>query len=234
VSAEVEHKGFKDFPLFRKLAPAEVEQLEKLCRFKRYKSQEQIIDRQSESREVFFVVSGRVRIVIYSLSGREITLDDLCAGGYFGELAALDSEPRSASVMALEDTVTASMPHETFLNVLDRHPEVARNVMLRLTAIIRQATERIMDLSTLGANNRVHAEILRQARLAGEDEDGRAWIAPIPVHSDVASRVSTTRETVARVFSDLTKSGLLVREKDALLVTDLFRLEDLVEEVRGE
>ena len=90
-----------------------------------------------------------------------------------------------------------------------------------------------MDLSTLGANNRVHAELLRQARVVGTDENV-ARITPIPVHSDIASRVSTTRETVARVLNDLARKKLVERQKNALVILDVDRLEDMVEEVRGE
>lgn len=207
--------------------------IEKLCAFNRYSSQEQIIDRDSESRDVFFVVEGRVRVVLYSLSGREVTLDDLESGNYFGQLAALDGHPRSASVMALESTLVATMRPTHFMNMLAEHPSIAMKVMLEFTRIIRASTDRIMDLSTLGANNRVHAELLRQARVVGTDENV-ARITPIPVHSDIASRVSTTRETVARVLNDLARKKLVERQKNALVILDVDRLEDMVEEVRGE
>ena len=59
---------------------------------------------------MFFIIQGTVRVVNYSLSGREITLDDLPEGYYFGELAALDGAPRSASVMALSDCLVAALP----------------------------------------------------------------------------------------------------------------------------
>ena len=106
--------------------------------------------------------------------------------------------------------------------------------MRRLTSIVRHATDRIMELSTLGANNRVHAELLRQARAVGRDNSGKVVLRPIPVHSDIASRVSTTRETVARVLNELARGHIIRRERDALVVLDLTRLKALVEEVRGE
>ena len=89
-----------------------------------------------------------------------------------------------------------------------------------------------MDLSTLGANNRVHAELLRQAW--SSPNNGRsATITPIPLHGDIASRVSTTRETVARVLNDLARSGIVERKKNSLVVHDMSRLTMLVEDVRG-
>ncbi len=219
--------------LFEDLSETERAPIEKACRWRRFAAQEQIIDRQGEARDVFFVVEGRVRIVNYSLSGREVTLDDVPEGGHFGELAAIDGQPRSASVMALTDTLLASLPYEHFLQTMKTHWPISFKVLAALTRIVRASTDRIMDLSTLGANNRVHGELLRQARCAmiGDNE---AMIAPIPVHSDLASRVSTTRETVARVMNDLARRKILERTRDGLRVKDVSRLEAMVEHVRGE
>jgi CRP-like cAMP-binding protein len=217
------------------LSREEREAAERQCSWKRYRADEQIIDRDSDTRDVLFVVSGKVRIVNYSLSGREVTLGDVGAGGHFGELAALDGEPRSASVMALEDTVIAAMPPDYFLRTIQAHPESTLFILQSLSRIVRRSTERIMDLSTLGANNRVHAELLRLARAAAvSDVANEATISPIPVHSDIASRVSTTRETVARVLNELAREGIVKREKDALKVLNIDALENLVVEVRGE
>ena len=222
-----------DIRLLTELSADEVEVIEKNCRWKTYGASEQIIDQHSDSRDIFFVAEGRVRVVNYSLSGREITFDDLEPGSHFGELAAIDGLPRSASVMSLSETRIASLPAEQFQNVILEHPNIALKLMKHLAHLVRTSTSRIMELSTLGANNRIHADLLRMARKVTTD-DLTASIAPIPVHSDVASRVSTTRETVARVMNDLARKNIVERQKDALLIKDLERLEDMVEEVRGE
>lgn len=225
--------NFDGTPLLSPLKQGERDQLVRQCRFRRFAPGEHIIDGQSDSRDVFFIIEGTVRVVNYSLSGREVALDDIHAGGFFGELAALDGGPRSAFVMAQGgEAVTAAMPYDVFLDLLAKKPVLGLEIMKRLARIVRQATERIMDLSTLGANNRVHAELLRQAW--SSPNDGRAaTITPIPLHADIASRVSTTRETVARVLNDLARSGILERKKNSLLVRDMSRLAMLVEDVRG-
>ena len=228
-----ENETLSNIDLLSGLKPAELKKIEESCGFKHYAAQEQIIDRQSESTDVFFVLSGEIRVVIYSLSGREITLDDLSAGGYFGELAAIDGEPRSASVMALTDCLVASLPQDKFLSLLEKHSKLALSVMKSLTRMVRTATDRIMDLSTLAANNRVHADLLRLARNYMGDNN-TAEISPIPMHSDIASRVSTTRETVARVLNDLARNGVVERQKEVMVVLDVEQLSDMVEEVRGE
>ncbi|MDR3441369.1 Crp/Fnr family transcriptional regulator [Telmatospirillum sp.] len=225
--------SFDGTPLLKSLTQAERDQLVRQCRFRRFAAGEHIIDGQSESRDVFFVIEGTVRVVNYSLSGREVALDDIPAGGFFGELAALDGGPRSAFVMAQGgEAVTAAMPYDVFLDLLGRKPLIGLDIMKRLARMVRQATERIMDLSTLGANNRVHAELLRQA-LSSPNDGQSAAITPIPLHADIASRVSTTRETVARVLNDLARSGIVERKKNSLVVRNISRLAMLVEDVRG-
>lgn len=209
------------------------ERLARQCRWKRYGGHEQIIDRQSEGTEICFVVEGAVRIGIYSLSGREVTLEDVPAGGFFGELAAIDGKPRSASVMAIEHALVAALPGEDFRRLMEGHPKIAMQVMYRLAQMVRQSTGRIMDLSTLAANNRVQAELLRLAKTAEEAGRG-AVISPIPIHADIAGRVWTTREPVARVMNDLARQGIVKREKGALRILDVDRLESMVEEIRGE
>jgi len=222
-----------DILLLSELTEDEIEIVEKSCRWKTYGPGEQIIDQHSESQDIYFVVNGRVRVVNYSLSGREITFDDLEPGSHFGELAAIDGLPRSASVMVLNEARISSLPADQFKSIILQHPKIALKLMKHLAHLVRTSTSRIMDLSTLGANNRIHADLLRLARKVTED-DMTATITPIPVHSDVASRVSTTRETVARVMNDLARKDILVRQKTSLLIKDLERLEDMVEDVRGE
>ena len=93
----------------------------------------------------------------------------------------------------------ASLSSETFLDLLFERPPIAMKVMRQLCGIIRVADDRIMDLSTLRAVQRVYIEVLR---LSGADavEVEAPKIDPIPSHNDIASLASTTRETVARVF----------------------------------
>ena len=147
-------------------------------------------------------------------------------------MAALDGKPRSTSVLAVEDSDIAKISGERSLRVLEKHPQVALKVMRNMAGIIRTSTARIIDLSTLGANNRVHGELLRQARAVSSDGN-TAVLKPIPVHSDMASRASTTRETVARVLSDLSRKGIVKRERESLVICDVETLEEMVEDVRG-
>ncbi|NQU59286.1 MAG: Crp/Fnr family transcriptional regulator [Rhodospirillales bacterium] len=230
---EANEQTLRGIELFAALNKQELAVIEQNCRWRIFASHQQIIDRESPARDVFFVVRGKVRIVNYSFSGRGITLDELHEGSYFGELSAIDSQPRSARVVSLSESLIASMPQKFFLETLETHPKLALLVMAHLSQLLRGANQRIMDLSTLGANNRVHADLVRQVGELGI-ETGSAILDPVPVHNDIASRVSTTRETVARVMNDLARRGIVEKKGNALHIKDVKRLRDMVEDVRGE
>ncbi len=226
--------------LLKPLTPAERQVLERRCRWRSFDEGEQIFDRETQSEDVFFVIAGTARVVNYSPGGREVSYDDIGPGGLFGELAALDNRPRSASVVAKTDMATASLTAAAFRELLLQHPPIAMALLRRLAEVVRESTDRIMDLSTLGAHNRIFAELLRLAR----DSDPKAFepranqnqarIRPVPHHVDIASRVSTARETVARVLSDLGKNGVVGRERDAMVLLDVARLAKMVKEFKLE
>ncbi len=172
-------------------------------------------------------------MINHSLSGREITLADVYSGDLFGELAAIDGGPRSASVVATSETWLASMTPATLCKVISDHPAVALAMLKRLANMIRASTSRIMELSTLGAHNRVYAEILRMAR-SNATTGVVACITPAPTHTDIASRISTTRETVARAIGDLSRQGIVSQHRGSLIVRDPSRLAGMVEHFRRE
>ncbi|MDX1738474.1 MAG: Crp/Fnr family transcriptional regulator [Alphaproteobacteria bacterium] len=226
-------KSLSNITFLKDLDQQAIQDWEARCKWQEFAPNDQIIDRNSDSEDVYFIIRGTARVLNYSISGREISFDDIQAGSIFGELSALDGQPRSANVIAISTTEVASLSPHAFKELLSAHPSVALHLMQRLSSVIRTSVERIMDLSTLGANNRVYAEILRLAR-NGRISGIESRIDPVPNHSDIASRVSTTRETVARVFSELSKKGLISKVKNTLVVQNLDYLQEMVEEFKGE
>ncbi|MBM3518669.1 MAG: Crp/Fnr family transcriptional regulator [Alphaproteobacteria bacterium] len=185
-----------------------------------------MFDRDDGERDVYFVVSGAVRIVNFSGSGREIAYARVRAGGYFGELAALDGSNRSAAVVIAEESVLAGIPPATFLQLVRNYPEIRLRVMRRLAGIVRVCDDRILDLSTLRAERRVCAELVRLARQ--QTPDGQAWvIQQMRTQNEIASRASTTRETFGRVLGRLAGSGVVQRRSDGLYVRDIAQLQSL-------
>lgn len=219
--------------LFRGLSPAAVEALAADCQWRDCAAGTAIIDQDDPRCDVYFVASGRVRVTFFAPNGREIAFRDLSDGASFGELSAIDGRMRSASVVALAPTVLASLTREQFWQLLRSHAPVTENLLKQLAGLIRNLTERVVDYTTLGVQNRIQAELVRMAREAGV-RDNRAVLAPIPRHADIASRVSTNREAVARELSQLARQGLIERHHDALVVCDVAQLIEMVDKVRAQ
>ena len=218
---------------FKDLPGHDLEPLAKACRWRRYDGGQQIVGHQDESTDVFFVVAGKVHAVIYSPAGKEVSFREIEAGSTFGEIAAIDGRPRSATVVALTDALVASMPGNAFRKVLGRHPEVSSKVMEQLAGLVRELSERVFEFSVLAVKNRIHAELLRLAHRHGFDGN-EAVIAPAPTHSEIASRLSTHREAVTREINKLARDGLVERGGGKLVITDVTRLARMVEDIAGE
>ncbi len=202
------------------------------CGWKTYAAHQQIIGYLDQSRDAFFLVRGQARASIYSLSGKEVIFRDIEQGGIFGEFAAIDEEPRSASVEALTPCLIATMPSELFWEVLQLNPTVMAAMLRRLTGQIRVLTERVLEFSTLAVRNRIHAELLRLAQHHLMD-DGTAEITPAPTHVELANRISTHREAVTREMVRLAHADLVERRHGTLVIRDVPRLTRMVQEVLG-
>lgn len=217
--------------ILRGLSAGELDTLVTQCTWRPYEKGREVFEQEGGSKDVYFVASGRVRITIYAASGREVSFRDLAPGASFGELSAVDGLSRSASVVALEDTWVASISREQFWTLLRTKPAVVEHVVKGLVALVRNLTERVVDYSTLGVRNRIQAELVRMAREA-KPSGNRCVISPAPKHLDIANRVSTNREEVAREFGHLSREKVIERRRGELVILDMRRLVSMVERVR--
>ena len=215
------------------LPAARLDALAQRCRWQHVPADRPLLQRAQDRGELLLLVSGAVRVTTYAANGRQVTFRDLPAGEVLGDLAALDGQPRSADVLTLEDSVVAVLERADFLALLREEPDLALRLMQRLALLVRELSERVIELSTLGVQNRLHAELLRLAHGAGVTGN-QARLAPAPRHLDLAARVSTNREQITRELNALVREGLLAKESGALVLTDVAQLARKVAEVRGE
>lgn len=221
-----------DFALFTDLEESERKSIEQRCHKRTYARNETILDKGSQSREVFFVLKGSVSVITFSPAGREVTLASVKAGDFFGELAAIDGQPRSASVSAIEKTEIAIMPPDLFNELVRTRAIVSFRLLERLARMVRASGLRILELSTLQAAQRVYAELLRMAQ-PDAAVPGLWVVRPLPPMHEIASMTSTTRETVNRAVSQLYPSGLLKRKGRNLYIMERTKLEDIVQSLQA-
>lgn len=215
--------------LFRALTPDEIARLDTRCIWRRADAKEWILDYQEEGTDVFFLVSGVVRVMIRAISGRETILRDINAGAFFGELAAIDGQTRSAGILAITEATIAKMSAPTFLETVTAHPDVCLQLLRLVTGQVRMLANRVNEFTTLAVRDRLYLELLRLSR-PDRDDARRAIVSPPPGHADLAGRISTRREAVTKELSALEREGLLSKSRGALVLLDVPRLMAMIDE----
>ncbi|HEY3074885.1 MAG TPA: cyclic nucleotide-binding domain-containing protein [Burkholderiales bacterium] len=225
--------GLQKVELFKGLDAASLREIGLQCKWTRCKRNEYVIRRDGTGRDVYFVIAGMVRVAAPAGRGRNIIFRDVSAGELFGEHSAIDGRSRFADVVAVRESLLASLPPEAFRAILANHPSVRERLLRRLTGSIRELADRVLDLGARPVQSRVWTELVRLARaslVAGTS----TRIDPAPTHNEIASRVGTSREEVTREFSRLARQGLLERQGRALLLHDVAALERQIADSRPE
>ena len=216
--------------IFRDLADQDLLEIAGRLSFTTYSGGSEIFGQFEEDDGVYFILSGAVRITVFSAAGKEVTFRDLGPGEMFGELAAIDGQPRSANAIAKADAQIGRVSAVQFWDLLRELPEVNAAILNYLCSLVRDLSARVYQFSAHAVSNRIHAEILRLALLT-RPAGNEAAISPAPTHAEIASRVNTHREAVTREISRLANAGVVDRSPGRLIVRDMAALERLAEEV---
>jgi CRP-like cAMP-binding protein len=160
-----------------------------------------------------------VRVALFGENGRELTLAMLQPGDFFGEMSLIDSRPRSANVVAVDDTTVLALTREAFSAHLKAYPQTAMNIIGELTSRLRRADETIANLALHDVESRLIRTLERLAREDGENTDAGLVLRRRPTQQDLANMVGSCRETISRTFTSMIKRGLVVPRGRALVLT---------------
>ena len=172
-----------------------------------------IVTEGDDSDSLYVMLSGKARVFVADDKGREVQLNQLGPGEYFGEVT-LDGGPRSASVTALEDCRCAVVKRAELTAVLEQSPELALHIVRKLARRVRELTENVRSLALMDVYGRVARLLLELA----EEKDGKLVIAEPLTHKDIASRVGASREMISRIFSDLSDGGYVRKEEGHFVI----------------
>jgi CRP-like cAMP-binding protein len=185
-----------------------------------------------DSNDVYAILAGRLAISSTGATGREIGFRECSAGDCFGELAALDGLPRSATVTAVVATHVLRIAAPHFRRLMTRRPEMAQEVLRSLALLVRALSDRIAD-NSVRASVRIVSELVRVAEAAAQRPDAvRVPILPAPTDEDLAARLDSQRESVNRVINELKRRTLVSRSRSTLVVLDLPGLRRHLAELR--
>ena len=206
--------------LFWDLSEEELGYISEKMIARHYESGKFIFLEDSEGEQCFFVVQGSVKVTRLSKDGREVILAMLNEGEFFGEMALLDGESRSANVIALEETEVLTLNREDFLVVLHDYPQIAIQLLKEMADRLRKSDRQIASLSLSDAEKRIALCIIRFADEQGVIKRGQVSIPKMPIQQDIANMEGTSRETVSRAINLLEKEHFIKRQGRELLILD--------------
>jgi len=195
------------------LPPELIEEIGAFAAPRAYARNAIIVSEGDETDSLYILLSGRVKIFLSDAQGREVQLNRLGPGEYFGEIT-LDGGPRSASVMTLEETRCAVLRRGELLALVERQPQLALHMVRKLARRVRALSENVRSLALMDVYGRVARLLLELA----EERDGRLVIGEALTHKDIASRVGASREMISRIFSDLNDGGYVRKEAGRLVI----------------
>ncbi len=210
--------------LFVGMDEGALRQVTRVLRRRRFRRNEVIFHQADPGDSLHIVASGAVKILLPSAEGEEAIIATLRPGDFFGELSLLDGAPRSATAAALEPTETLVLPRATFLELVDREPELREALLAGLTGELRRLTGHVAELHFLDLAGRLAMRLTRLAQEAQPNARGEIRLDWPYTQSDLAAMIGGTRQSVNKLLSSLVDDGLLRIERDTLVISDVDEL----------
>ncbi|HEV8660537.1 MAG TPA: Crp/Fnr family transcriptional regulator [Thermoanaerobaculia bacterium] len=220
---------FRKLALFAELDDRELASIASVAKTRRY-AKDDVIFHADESGDVFCIIrEGKVKITMISPEGKEIILSMMGPGDFFGEMALLDDEPRSATVVAMEPLELLTIWRSDFLEILKENFSITKKILIELSRRVRRTSNRIESLATMDVYGRLARFFLDLAQQQGKVLDNGYVAVTRPTHQAIANMIGTSRETVSRLIHELIRQDLLLSEGKTVYLSknalDQFRAE---------
>jgi CRP-like cAMP-binding protein len=211
-------------PLFAELSMGESENLAALLRRRRYRGGDPVFREGDPGTALYIIEAGEIRILLGGSEGKEVVLALLGPGEFFGELALLDGEPRSADAVATANTDLLVLPRDDFVRFLRDVPAVAVNLLASLSRRFRRTDRLVHDAAFSDVRTRVTRLLVELAETRGTESHGGVVIGPRLTQGDLASMVGATRESINKCLRSYTAQGLVRHERGRLVLLNVERL----------
>lgn len=217
-------------PFFRHLSPRAIIEINHLFEDCDFAAEQVIYFEGDPGKKLFLVASGKVKLTRLASSGREVLLDILQGGEYFGHLAIVNQQAYSETAIAQTDCCILQISAQNFETIMNRYPDVTMKVLKAVGQRLEESQETIKQLSVYTVEERIAATLLRVARKLGEQKQTGTLIQIPFSRQDLAAMTGTTVETVSRVMSRFSSEGLISTGRKWVVLKDLERLEQIAKE----
>lgn len=218
----------KKIPFLSALSPAHLREVYRLAREVEVPAGRPVFTKRQDADAMFIVLSGRVKIHSAAAGRKRKTFAYLREGEFFGEMALIAGETRSASALAVEPSLLMVIRKTDFQRLVARDPSLARYLLKTVCERLRRANEEIEGMMFRNLLGRVAQAVLDLARRSGEPHDGGVALKERYTQQELAELVGTTREPLTRALSSLRRAGLVAVTLDGrYAVPSLERLSGL-------
>ena len=196
---------------------------------RRFRAEQTMFWQGDPGQEMYFLLEGEIAITSHGAGGREVTLARYGAGSFFGDMALLDGQPRSATAEAETAGLALVLRATDFHQILARHPECSLSLLRFLSQRLREANERIQSLAVLTVRQRLAAQLVQLAVREGEPHE-RGVLLPAHVnHRSLAGWLGASRESITRMMTELRNSDLVEATGRRMIVRDVEHLRAEIE-----
>ncbi|UCD23024.1 MAG: Crp/Fnr family transcriptional regulator [Gemmatimonadota bacterium] len=207
-------------PLFAELSEEQIQRITVITRKKKYPKNSVIVFENDPGDSLYVVDSGQVKVVLTGEDGREVILSVLSEGDFFGEMALIDDMPRSANVIAMEESRLIVIYRDDFHRVLEDQPRIALGLLRAMSRRLRSADDKIGGLVLLDVPGRIARLLIELA-----DEGDGTKISRRITHHTIGQMVGSSRETVSRTIGNLSERGILNVTRKYIEIIDRTGLE---------
>ena len=212
VAPSVLERAMAETPLLGSAPHRTIRDLVERGRIREYRRATYLFHQGDAAPEVYFLYSGRIEISSLSVTGQRQLHTTIDSPQFFGELGVLGEMPRSASALALDDSLVWGVAGEVFLSYLADRPEASRALLLALARQVTAHESFVEDLLYLDLKGRLAKRLLQLVSPSLDELPPDGAILPsIVTHADLASLCGGSRENVTRILSEFQRRGLVER-----------------------
>jgi CRP-like cAMP-binding protein len=214
-------------PFFAGLSQEDLELVNRLFHEQGYAPNEAIYFTGDLAKHLMVVADGRVKLMRHSLSGKDVLLDILTPGEFFGSLSIVGDVVYPDTAEALTQTCVLSISVDDFHRIQEKHPSVVLKVLDITAARLHAANERFQQLSALSVEGRIANLLIVLSNKFGEPSEVGLLIQSPLGRDDLAAMTGTTPETASRVMSQFQKDGLIQTGRQWVAIIDRKSLEQI-------
>lgn len=228
-STELRLQLLSELPFLASLTAAEIAQANELFQTFDYLEGDTIYFSGDPAGHLYVIASGQVRLMQHSGAGKDVLLDVLKPGDFFGSLTPGGDERYAETAQAQSNACIMAITAAKFRELMAAYPQIALAVLDLTAARLQNARETVRQLSAFSAEQRIAAVLVRLAEKLGDQQGEGLLIQTRLSREDLAQMTGATPETASRIMASLQKDGLISSGRQWVAINDMEALAKLAE-----